>query len=125
MDTAEMPNRTGKNTTFSRKKQILVLILNELRVRTQRCGKKKGDFAKKSPHLWLLVGRTVSMRRRPSRTLRQCNALTVADIDTVRCCAVGMSSRKIVERVGLSRGRSACLRNAGALQRQSEHGGGV
>lgn len=33
MDTAEMPNRTGKNTTFSRKKQILALILNELRRR--------------------------------------------------------------------------------------------
>ena len=33
MDTAEMPNRMGKNTTFSRKKQILVLILNELRRR--------------------------------------------------------------------------------------------
>jgi len=30
MDTAEMPNRTGKNTTFSRKKQILALILNVL-----------------------------------------------------------------------------------------------
>ena len=47
-----MPNRTGKNTTFSRKKQILALILNELRARTQRCGKKKGDFPqRKSPHL--------------------------------------------------------------------------
>ena len=38
----------------------------------------------------------------PVETLRQCYALAVADIDTVRRCAVGMSSRKIVERVGLS-----------------------
>ena len=33
MYTAEMPNHTSKNTTFSRKKQILALILNELRRR--------------------------------------------------------------------------------------------
>lgn len=58
-------------------------------------------------------------------TLRQCYALAVADIDTVRRCAVGTSSRKIVELVGLGGGRSVCLRNAGALQCQSKHGGGV
>lgn len=74
----------------------------------------------------LVIGRPNGVNvSAPVDTLRQCNALAVADIDTVRRCAVGMSSRKIVERVGLSGGRSACLRNAGALQGQSEHGGGV
>ena len=99
-----MPNRTGKNTTFSWKKQILALILNALGGQIKAKSEKKGRFLEEiTPSLVIGWSNGIDAST-PVERLRQCYALAVADIDAVRRCAVGMSSRKIVERVGLNRG---------------------
>ena len=77
------------------------------------------------PIYWIVDAAAGTKAPSPVEASRQNNALAVADVDPVRVYAVGATSRKIVERIGLRSGRSASLRNAGALQCQSIDCSGV